>query len=144
MVCLYPKYHMVLVYFVTPVLCGIVFLLSSGQVQAGVYGWFTLVGLWHQVMHQQFSFNAVSSFLACTNLSVTDVHIQLLKERKQTQCCWVSLQIAFMSYITARTKFTLCLLYSCFRKQYAVDCHSQRFGFLEWVACATFLLTENC
>lgn len=73
---------MVLVYFVTPVLPRIVFLLSSGQVEAGMYRWFVLVGLWHQVMNPQFSFNAVSSFLACTDLSVMDVHIQLLEERK--------------------------------------------------------------
>lgn len=55
--------------------------MSSGPVQAGVCRQFTLVGLWHQVMQQQFSFNAVSSFLACNSLSETDVHIQLLKER---------------------------------------------------------------
>lgn len=76
---------MFLACYVTSVLPGTAFLMSSGPVQAGVYGWFTLVGLWHQVLHQQFSFNAVSRFLACTNLSETDVHIQLLEEKKQ--CC---------------------------------------------------------
>lgn len=84
------------------------------------------------------------AFLACTSLSETDVHIQLLEESKQVQCYWVSLQIAFMSYMTVSIEFTLCVLHPCFRKQYAVDCHSQWFGFLEWVACATFWLTESC
>lgn len=40
---------------------------------------FALVCLWHQVMHQWFSFNAVSRFLAYTSLSETDLHIQLLE-----------------------------------------------------------------
>lgn len=55
---------MFLVCYVTSVLLGTAFLTSSGPVQASAYGWFTLVGLWHQVMHQQFSFNAVSSFFS--------------------------------------------------------------------------------
>lgn len=80
--CPYPKYHMFFVCYLTSALPGTALLMSSGPVQGGAYGWFTLVGLWHQVMHQQFSFNAVSRFLACTNLSETDVHIQLLEEKK--------------------------------------------------------------
>lgn len=60
------------------------------------------------------------AFLACTSLSETNVHIQLLEESKQVQCYWVSLQIAFMSCITVSTEFTVRVLHPCVRRQYAV------------------------
>lgn len=49
-----------------------------------------------------------------------------------------------MSNITVSTEFTLCLVHLCFRKQYAVNCLSLQFEFLECVACATFCFTKSC